>query len=104
MPGIAAVGTALPSHCVTQDQAVAACERAYADHPSLRRLLRVFKSSGVERRWFSFPPDYYLEGRSFEDRNADFIEQATGLAERAARNCLSNADVRGEEIDHLLVV
>ncbi len=104
MPSIAAAATALPPHVITQAQARAACEKVYAEKADLKRLLRVFDRSGVERRHFAFPAEYYLTERSFDRRNADFIEQGTALAEKAARACLDRAGVEGRQVDHLFVV
>ncbi|HVO49443.1 MAG TPA: type III polyketide synthase, partial [Thermoanaerobaculia bacterium] len=92
MPRIESVGTALPKHVVTQAEARAACERLYAGDARVQRLLRVF-DSGVETRHFAFPPEYYLARRSFEERNAGYVEQGTILAEAAARKCLDRAGV-----------
>lgn len=103
MARIEAVGTALPKNVVTQAEARAGCERAYAGDPKLLRLLRVF-DSGVKTRHFAFPPDYYLSKRSFEERNADYVEQGTALAESAARECLARAGVDASDVDHLFFV
>ena len=103
MPRIAAVATALPPHRITQAQARAACEKIYAGNAALVRLLRVFEHSGVESRHFAFPLEYYHSNRSFEERNADFIEQGLILGERAARECLERAGVRAEQVDHLFL-
>lgn len=104
MPRLAALTTAVPEHVVTQAEARAACEKAYAGQDDLLRLLRIFANSGVLRRHFSFPVGYYLEERSFDERNADFIEKGTDLAERAARACLERAGVRPEQVDHVYAV
>ena len=104
MPRIAAAATALPPHVISQAEARAACERIYAGNPALLRLLRVFDHSGVETRHFAFPQEYYLSDRSFEQRNADFIEQGSLLAERAARTCLERAGLRADQVDHFFLV
>lgn len=103
MPRVEAVGAALPKNVVTQAEARAACEKAYAGDPKLLRLLRVF-DSGVETRHFAFPPEYYLAKRSFEERNGAYVQQATALAEEAARQCLDRAGVKAEAVDHLFFV
>jgi alkylresorcinol/alkylpyrone synthase len=103
MSRIEAVGSALPKNVVTQAEARAACEKAYADDPRLLRLLRVF-DSGVETRHMAFPPDYYLSKRSFEERNAAYVEQGTALAEEAARECLDRAGVTADAVDHIFFV
>lgn len=104
MPRIAAVGTALPPHALSQDQAAAACQKAYASREELLPLLRVFKSCGVRQRYFSFPPDYYLSGKTFDERNADYTEKAAELAARAAEDCLKRAGVKADQVDHLILV
>src|ERR1041384_3260707 len=104
MPRIAGVAVASPPHRITQAQARAACEKIYAGNDAMLRLLRVFDHSGVETRSFSFPLEYYLSPRSFEERNAGFVEQGTLLAERAARQCLERAGVKAEQVDHFFLV
>lgn len=104
MPRLGALATAVPAHVVTQAEARAACEKAFAGQEDLVRLLAVFARSGVLRRHFAFPVEYYLEERSFEERNADFIEQGAALAEQAARSCLERAGVRPEQVDQVYVV
>lgn len=104
MPHLQALGTALPPHAITQEEARARLEQVYAGRPELLRLLRVLARSGVRQRYFCFPPEYYLAGKSFDERNADFAEQGTALAERAARQCLESAGVAAEAIDLLILV
>jgi alkylresorcinol/alkylpyrone synthase len=100
---IEAAATALPEHVITQEDARAEYERLFADNPAVRRLLRVF-DSGVRTRHLAFPRDYYLAKRSFDERNADYVEQGTALAETAARRCLEKAGVSAESVDHLFFV
>ncbi len=68
------------------------------------RLLDVFARSGVETRYFAFPPSYYVEARTFEQRNRDFVQQALVLGERAIRDALQCADVPPQGIDHFYFV
>jgi len=103
MSRIESIGTALPKNVVTQADARATCEKVYAGDARLQRLLRVF-DSGVETRHFAFPPDYYLTRRSFEERNAAYVEQGTILAEAAARECLDRAGVSADAVDHIFFV
>jgi alkylresorcinol/alkylpyrone synthase len=103
MPHLESIGTALPRYVVDQDYARAECERLHADRPALLRMMKVF-DSGVKTRHFAFPPEYYLANHSFEQRNADYVEQGTALAEEAARRCLERAGVGPEAVDHLFFV
>ncbi len=103
MPFVESVATALPPHVITQEDARAEYERLFAGNPAVLRLLRVF-DSGVRTRHLAFPRAYYLAKRSFEERNADYVEQGTALAETAARRCLEKAGVAAESVDHLFFV
>lgn len=104
MPRIASVKTAVPPHRITQEASLAVCQEVYGEHPHLRALLRVFQTSGVLERWFTFPVEYYRSERPFEERNRDYIEQAGILANQAARSCLAHAEVNPQSIDHLILV
>lgn len=104
MPHIESVSTALPPHVITQAEARAGYATVFADKPDLKRLLRLFDHSGVEKRHFAFPVEYYLSPKTFDDRNADYIQQATALAEEAARACLEQAEVEPDQVDHLILV
>ncbi len=104
MSHIAAAATALPPHALSQDQARRHAARAFAGHGRLLGLLRVFERSGVGMRYFAFPPEYYLAGKPFEERNEDYAEQGLALAERAARECLERSGLPPRSVDHLLLV
>ncbi len=105
MGSLCAIATAVPSHTLTQARALEEAKKAYPGRADLQKLLeRVFCSSGVEERHFAFPPEYYLEGKGFEERNRDYVTQASALATEAAHTCLSRARLDPAEIDHLFLV
>ncbi|HLY11076.1 MAG TPA: 3-oxoacyl-[acyl-carrier-protein] synthase III C-terminal domain-containing protein [Planctomycetota bacterium] len=104
MPRISGIATALPPNVVTQEEARQVCERVHAGRPELLRLLRIFSTCGVEKRHFAFPLEYYGSGKSFDQRNADYIEEGAKLAEVAARACLRRAQVHPDQINHLVFV
>ncbi|RPH51114.1 MAG: hypothetical protein EHM91_01400 [Planctomycetota bacterium] len=104
MVSIASIATALPPHVVRQEEALEVARRVYAGKPELLRLLPLFTRSGVEQRHCAFPPEYYLQDRSFEERNRDYVEQALALAEKASLAALKKAGMDPSRIDHLLLV
>ncbi len=103
MPRILAVGAALPGNRVRQEDAAAWCGRACAGDADLQPYLGVFKTSGVQERYFAFPLDGYAAGKSFDERNADFVERGTGLAAKAAQDCLQKAQVKPDLVEHLFL-
>jgi len=103
MAQIESMATALPPHVVPQSVARAAYSLLFARTPGASRLKDLFDHSGVERRHFSFPPTYYLSGKSFDRRNDDWVEKGLELSEKAARACLERAGVEPGQIDHLIL-
>lgn len=103
MVRVDSVATALPPNVLTQEEARRRCEEAFGGPGALGRLAGLFERAGVERRRFAFPPEYYLAGRPFEERNEDFVRGAADLAERAAGECLARAGVRPAEVDYLFL-
>ena len=103
MPRVVASVKALPPNVISQEEVRELCGRIFEDRKELQRLLPVMDRAGVRRRHFAFPPNYYLAGKSFEERNADFLDAALGLAEEAGRGCLEQAEVRPDQVDHLIV-
>src|SRR5437868_6808101 len=104
MSSIRSIATALPPYRMTQSRAVEIARQVHAGREDLLKLMRVFTASGVEERHLAFPPGYYAESRSFEDRNRDYVEQALILSEKAAKACLQKAGVHPKDVDHLQLV
>lgn len=104
MARVLALSTAVPANRVPQAQAKEAVRKAVAGRPELEELLPVFDEAGVQCRYMSFPVEYYASGKTFEERNRDFVTQALDLLERAAREALERAKVKPEEIDHIFCV
>lgn len=104
MPHIAALATAIPPHQL--DQAVARREMArLCEHqPQLQRLIPVFDRTGVETRHLIHPYEWYLEPRTFEQRNEEYAARALELTEGAVRDCLERSHTTPEQIDHIYVV
>jgi len=104
MPRITAVGTALPPNRIRQDEAAAWCGKLCAGNRDVQPYLGVFRTAGVQERFLSFPLAYYNSGKTFEERNADFVEKGTELAAKAALDCLRKAGVKPELVEHLFFV
>lgn len=104
MARIENMATALPPYVVEQSLARDAYTMLFAGTPSAERLAALFDRCGVERRHFAFPPVYYLSGKSFDERNQDYVDKALDLAEQAARACLERAGVAPGQIEHLILV
>lgn len=101
MARIVASATAVPPHRISQDEAREAAARVYRGRHELERLLPVFGRTGVETRYLIRPLDWYAEERSFEERNAQYVEKGADLAEEAVRECLQKAKLPADRVDHV---
>ena len=104
MPKILALSSALPPHRLDQSVARREMERLCEGQPHLERLMPVFDRTGVETRHLVHEPAWYLESRSFEERNEEYAAKALELTQKAVRACLSQSGTSPDEIDHIYVV
>ena len=104
MPKILALSTAIPPHRLEQAFARREMARICEGQPHLERLIPVFDRTGVETRHLVHEPDWYLESRSFEERNEEYAARALELAQKAVRSCLAQSGTAPDEIDHIFVV
>lgn len=104
---VVGLGTALPPHRFTQEEAIEELRRWYAFAPSrpdlpLERAEAVFRNAGVETRHGVFPPGALLVERSLGEKNRIYLEAAAALAERAAVEALRRAEIAPAAVDLLV--
>jgi alkylresorcinol/alkylpyrone synthase len=104
MPKILAVSSAIPPHRLDQSFARSAMARICEGQPHLERLIPVFDRTGVDTRHLVHEPEWYLEPRSFEERNEEYSAKALELTQKAVRACLTQSGTTPGEIDHIYVV
>jgi alkylresorcinol/alkylpyrone synthase len=104
MPKILALSTAIPPHRMDQAFARREMARICEGQPHLERLIPVFDRTGVDTRHLVHEPEWYLESRSFEERNEEYAARALELAQKAVRSCLAQSGTRPDEIDQIFVV
>ncbi len=101
---ILASATALPPHSRTTTQLLPLVELWLADEPPRFRekVARLFRYSGVERRYSIFSPEEVFAPLSFAQRNQMYLERMTPLAEQALRRALCEAELPPGELDVLI--
>jgi alkylresorcinol/alkylpyrone synthase len=104
MPHILAVASEAPPDRIPQTSIKREFGRLCAGIPHVERLMPVFDRSGVEVRHLIHQPVWYLEPRTFDERNREYQRCALDLAEAAARRALVEADVAADQIDHIYFV
>jgi alkylresorcinol/alkylpyrone synthase len=105
LPVVAAVGTAVPPHEITQNESREFARQLFGgSFRDIDRLLTVFESAQIESRRFCTPLDWFGEPHSFAEKNRLYIEQAVELGAAAIENCLARAGLAPRDIDHLVFV
>lgn len=115
---ILGLGTALPTHTMTQREALELAQQLSCRDEHQARLARVlYLKAGVERRHTVLPHNTALDYAALDDSQAGgsarpttglrmklYAEHAPPLACQAARVALGEASLAGEQITHLITV
>ena len=72
--------------------------------PAFERMMKTFKTSGVERRYSVAPLDWFEGETDWADRNDRYLAGATALFIEAAREALADAGWEGAEVDAVVTV
>lgn len=99
------VGSAVPPNMINQrDVAKVAHDAFSARFDDFDRLVKVFESSGILRRYLVRPLDWYLQPLGWSERNAAYLDGACSLFVAAAAKALAAAGVTGDEVDTVVTV
>ena len=105
MAVIISTAVAVPPHNISQSQAREFTRAHFQTHSGdIDRLLQVFDNSRIENRRFCMPIDWYNSPKSFKEKNDTYIEWSCRLGVEAVEKCLSQANVKTDEIDHIIFV
>jgi alkylresorcinol/alkylpyrone synthase len=104
MSRLLSAGTALPPYELKRADARAIAARVFSEHPHINRLLKVFDSSGIDQRYFTTPPEWFLTKHAPESINRTYVESATDLSEAAVRRALERSSMTAADIDYLVYV
>lgn len=104
MAHIRAIGTAVPPYTYTQKEAKQLVQQLFSSFDSLERYLSVFDNTGIERRHFCVPTEWFYERHTFAEKNTLYVEQAIALSTQAIAECLQRAHLRAQDVDHLFFI
>ena len=74
------------------------------DNRFKRKVLKLFKGSGVKRRYSIMDVEEVFTKSSFEEKNNIYIHEATKLAEQSLKKSLKKANLLPSEIDYIITV
>jgi alkylresorcinol/alkylpyrone synthase len=105
MSKILSTAVAMPPNNISQSQA-RDFARSHFDGRAgdLDRLLPIFENSRIDNRQFCMPIDWYMSPKSFKEKNDAYIEWACRLGVEAVEKCLTQVNIKADEIDHIIFV
>ena len=99
------LATAVPPYVVEQAEAKSRAREAFGGSKALfDRLSGVFDNAGIARRHIVAPPDWYMHGHGWHDRNALYLEASEQLFIDAARVAVERAGLTPDQIDGVVTV
>jgi len=105
-PRLIGLATAVPPYVMGQHDIADRVRVHFTDASAgmLERLMPIYGNTGIERRHACVPIDWHRTLHGWRERNEAYLENAVGLLERAAIDCLAEARVRPHEVDAIVVV
>ncbi len=104
-PRIVSTATALPEHYASQDDIINALKAYWTQaHFNVERIEALHRNTQVQGRHLALPLSAYPGLDTFQKRNDVWIETATVLAERVAREAIAKAGLTPRDIDHIFFV
>lgn len=104
-PRLLALATATPPHLFQQEDTREAARRVFAGRTAdFDRLAHVFLNTGIGSRHASRPMAWYLEPRSWPEKNEAYLEVALDVLAAATSQCLERAGLSVTEVDAIVTV
>lgn len=105
MPRLVSVVSAPPENIVPQAVATAFARETFGPQvPHLDRLMSVFENTGIETRRMCKDLDWYRAEHSLAESSAAYIEIATELCAKAAREVLDRSGLEAKDIDRIIYI
>jgi alkylresorcinol/alkylpyrone synthase len=99
------IATAVPPYVIEQRDAAAAAHRGFAErYVDFERVARVFRSSGIRRRYAVRPIEWYFESLGWPERTRAYLDGACELFVDAAAKALDAAGLRAGDVDTVVTV
>lgn len=105
MPFLEAVATAVPGPAVPQADVRRKAEEVLAVlAPELLDKMSVFETTGIQKRHFVRPLDWFLESHGWEERSALYRDVGLAIMEEATRKALAQARLGATDVDGIVLV
>lgn len=93
-----------PQHRAPQQDVKTAATAQFPDVFRSDAMLGVFDHAEIETRRFARPLPWYVEPRTFAEKNAVYVEEALALSERLAAEAIADAGIAAADVDAVVFV
>ncbi|WP_407569303.1 type III polyketide synthase [Deinococcus altitudinis] len=104
LPVVQSIATGTPPHLVLQADIQAAATQLFPRLSQRPKLMEVFSNAQIERRALARPLEWYMQPRSFAEKNAVYVEASLALCERLTLEALDRADRTAAQVDAVVFV
>lgn len=73
-------------------------------HLDIERLLPLFDSTDIDRRYICHPIDWFTSPKSFREKNDDYIRWSLELGSQVILQALERAGLKPSDVDYLIFV
>ncbi|HTX55653.1 MAG TPA: 3-oxoacyl-[acyl-carrier-protein] synthase III C-terminal domain-containing protein [Candidatus Acidoferrales bacterium] len=101
---LVSIATAVPPYALEQDDIAARIRAQFSRSEVVQRLMPVFSSAGIRRRYSCIPIEWYYDAHGWAERNAIYLDSAQTLLEEAARAALERAGIRASDVGAVAIV
>jgi alkylresorcinol/alkylpyrone synthase len=105
MSAIIGVGTSVPPHAITQDQAGRFAARMFdRSELDIDRLLPIFENTTIRRRHFCGEIGWFETQAGYAAKHRLFVENGLALAREAILKACHRTDTAPHDIDHIFFI
>ena len=105
MSKIISVGTSTGKYEINQHDVKEFVHQIFSGcNLNLDTMINVFDNSGIEKRHFSVPIEWFGKEHSFPERNGLFIQNAVDMSCVAINKALVHCNIGTENIDHIFFI
>lgn len=103
-PNILGVATSIPKYAYTTDDAIVNLKKHLEGQPEKfqKKVIRIFKYAGVDKRHTVIPTDQVVDNLSFEEKNDIYKKEMIALSEDVFAKALERANLQPTDIDFLI--
>jgi alkylresorcinol/alkylpyrone synthase len=96
--------SAVPPYVIGQPQAAAVARDLFGGVRDISRMINVFQTTGIARRYSCVPIEWYAESHGWVERTALYVASAVDLLEEVTHKLLDEAKLTADQLDSIVVV